>query len=353
MINVIVDLQLMFYKMAFVNSYKTDGFLYKESHGKVLVKSVFDYVMSGLSFMRSKERVVFVTDSRGDTWRSFIEKDSQYKKNRDKDFKFNIDQFFVCLEDFTKIISDAGLYHLSVSGAEGDDLIYMVSRAMYTAGMKVVIMSEDSDLLQLLRESSSAFVVMYRGNDWAVSNTYSRSGGPVDDLDWLKPDQITDLVGENPMRVNSVHIALIKIMSGDKGDNVKSSYFYDRSGKETSFTELRAKQAIENMERSAGVALTQKYLSQLWESEDERINLAKNMFLAVGKNSTNHVAVAENIKRNMRYVWLDARAYDEWVAKDMQSACEALLLDKEAYKRQRVALDNLHGGIFDGTKYEH
>jgi 5'-3' exonuclease len=352
-LNVVIDLQLYFYKMAHVHSYKTGNFLYKEEHKKVLVKSVFNYIMSSMSFMKNKERMIFVTDSRDGSWRSRIESNSVYKKTRNKDYKFNIDEFFVCLNDFTQILKDNNLYHVSASGIEGDDLVFIISTVLYNANKKVVIMSADSDLMQLLKSGNNEFVLMYKGDgEWVVSDNYQQECcGPVDDFDFLKSDNISNLVGSSPTQVNPIKTILLKIMAGDKGDNVLSSYYYDRSGKETSFTHLRAAEVINVME-SNGIDFSHDYLKSLWNEENIRIELAKMMFNVVGKNSTDHITVSNGILRNMRYVWLNRSVYDDITYNSMKSACESVLLNKNFFNKQKEAIDNLNDNIFIGTKYE-
>ena len=159
------------------------------------------------------------------------------------------------IEEFTDLLKSQGVIIHRVSGAEGDDLIYAWTCALNSKGENCIIWSGDTDLMQLVNynRSTDTYTLWY-------DNTRSRIGiypGFIKYLnikDGSKEDEYEDIfsvdnvlivsnqikeelkqfIGSNNLETMDIYCdeyVFMKILTGDKSDNIKSVYSVEKIGK--------------------------------------------------------------------------------------------------------------------------
>ncbi|MEG1363899.1 MAG: hypothetical protein RSC92_05670, partial [Clostridia bacterium] len=102
-------------------------------------------------------RIIFCNDAK--SWRKkiTIEENEGYKGQRKKDEKINWDNIYNILDEFHDIMSRQGYINYIIKGtnegggAEADDCIAMWSEELYNNNQRIVIVSGDEDVRQLVK----------------------------------------------------------------------------------------------------------------------------------------------------------------------------------------------------------
>lgn len=203
-------------------------------------KLATDFASEVRKFKGLVSRVVFVSDSK--SWRKDFNAD--YKANRKFSDDINMDNVHKVMHDFESILEDRGIIVEKIPGAEGDDIIFAWSTYLNSLGEDCIMWTGDKDLKQLVNYNSAteSFSLWY-------DNTRNRMGvypgfekwleqeddeveldifDIKDEDDLLGPSKkqlIKDLINYSKLQVEKVfcdEFAFIKILTGDKGDNVSS-----------------------------------------------------------------------------------------------------------------------------------
>lgn len=139
--------------------------------------------------------LVVCWDSRGHRWRTDVDED--YKANRglapEEEFKHGS---FTLAKEF---LSLANVAQVEVPEAEADDLIAAYWQRNEDGGMRVVILSNDKDFLQLL-------------DPWTEQVRVSAGGAPTDR--WTD-ERVVEAMGCQPRQ-----LPLVMALTGDVSDNV-------------------------------------------------------------------------------------------------------------------------------------
>ncbi|MTI49933.1 MAG: flap endonuclease [Firmicutes bacterium] len=142
------------------------------------------------------EKVVVVFDSELGSFRQQL--DSNYKANRIKDWSSLSEDMnpFIQLPDLKKVLDYLSIKHCEIENVEADDVLSEYARR-YNNENKIVIVSTDSDLLQLVNEN--VYVYYPKGKSSVLydeKEVYRKYN--------LKPELIADM----------------KAIVGDKSDNI-------------------------------------------------------------------------------------------------------------------------------------
>lgn len=224
-------------------------------------KLAMDFACEIRKFKNIVNRVVFVIDSK--SWRK--DYDSSYKSNRTFSDTINWKNVSTILNDFEIILNDKGIITERVPGAEGDDLIFAWSTYLNSIGEDCIMWTGDKDLLQLVNynKSTESFSLWY-------DNTKNRMGVYPGFDKWLeyndvnnnidifnleedsllgsnKKENIKDLINHSKLKIEKTfcdEFAFIKILKGDKGDNI-SSLILKPSKKGNTFFKISDKKALD------------------------------------------------------------------------------------------------------------
>ncbi|QIQ41439.1 MAG: 5'-3' exonuclease [Buchnera aphidicola (Aphis urticata)] len=141
-----------------------------------------------LKYYNSK-KIIIIFDSSKKTFRNKIF--SEYKNNRPK----MPNSLYIQIQPLFKILKNIGIKTLSIPGVEADDIIGSFSHKLEQSGEKVLIVSHDKDMIQLLTDNISLL---------NISNN-----------EIITPKKIQKKYGINPQEF----IDLLALM-GDKSDNI-------------------------------------------------------------------------------------------------------------------------------------
>jgi 5'-3' exonuclease len=261
MLYVLVDANNFFIKNLFAyksGMRKTDKLFEKEEqiieYSHILSNSIFHLLE------KFEGKVGFILCFDNKTWRKSYY--NLYKAHREYDDAVNWEAYFNFVEDYCGKITN--LHNINVSkieGGEADDLLYLWSKKLNSSGFDCVIVSEDKDLLQLVRNTSkNNFTIVYN-NSFKNPKVYKHPDTN------LKEDNIKfDIFNASDSLLNSrvlvkwiiqeaealedidlEYYLLKKILIGDDGDNVPSVWTWEiKPGKKKRVTPSIADKIITN-----------------------------------------------------------------------------------------------------------
>lgn len=210
----------------------------KKEMATFMRKLATDFASEMRKFKNLISRVVFVVDSK--SWRKDF--NSDYKANRKFSDDINMEHVHEIMRAFQVILEDRGVIVEQVPGAEGDDMIFAWSTYLNSIGEDCIMWTGDKDLKQLVNynNATESFSLWY-------DNTRNRMGVYPGFDKWLeqvdeeveidifdvsddvispnKKQMIKDLINYSKLKVEKVfcdEFSFIKILTGDKGDNVSS-----------------------------------------------------------------------------------------------------------------------------------
>jgi len=259
MINVVFDLQNIFFRSMFVlGGYGKKMYTFNSQRElDQLMRKVAIDVTSIIRFI-NPSRVIFTMDSK--SWRKDIpiEENEGYKGNRKKSEFINWDNIYNIMDEFSEIIKINGFLVSKIDNAEADDLMTLwKDELLNNMNQHVIFVSADEDVRQLVDFVSSpkkVFSLIY--NPFMMGKNSSRKlFAPKEFKDWLNDeDDIGDIFNRsididkedfkrilnnkvNLEEINGKEIALRKIFCGDDGDNIPSIYTWlNDKGKEVRIT---------------------------------------------------------------------------------------------------------------------
>ena len=168
MINICVDGNYIFHKtfgvFAGYGNVDPGKVFSKKSDQTMFIRKVATDLCSSLNNLPSGGRLIFTADSK--SWRREIEiENGGYKSNRTKDENVDWTIFFELMDSFGRQLEKMGFIYSKVSGAEGDDLLYMWSKYFNNNGEDCVVVSGDKDLHQLARFEGSNWTITWNSNN--------------------------------------------------------------------------------------------------------------------------------------------------------------------------------------------
>lgn len=176
----------------------------KEKQQVLIRKCIIDMCDTVRRF-RDVERVAFVIDSH--SWRYNLYDDYKYSLTRVREPYYK--HFLTVLDMFESLLRKKGLIVSRVSGAEGDDLLYVWALYFgYCLDEELVIITGDSDIRQIMNKNVSLF-----NNNSKNLKMYCIPEREVFWNDYLDTD--VSVVPTKPFEV-----LLYKVIMGDTSDNI-------------------------------------------------------------------------------------------------------------------------------------
>jgi len=270
-------------------------------------------------------QIWFVTDSRK-SWRKELY--NEYKGNRVKDEEVDWEFIFNTFEEFKEKLDVKRFTVVSADGIEGDDWIAHIVKKSNENFISTLIMSSDGDLNQLLSWSlkPSVINIKYKDNIGQEKvyfpegyniflNALKKEKIDLFELDWRQDflNLIKDFKSKyTVVEVDPIESIFVKIVQGDKKDNVKSLY--------TTYTSS-------NKPRGIGEAGAKKIWSKFKEINPDMFDFDSHKFYDditdlvceyKKLDPTNNdilLTINENLKNNIRLLRLEkqympARYYD-------------------------------------------
>lgn len=277
-----------------------------ENRQVLLRKCIIDMCYTIKRFRRV-HRVAFVFDS--SSWRYSLYKDYKYALTRVRDAAYPL--FLECLDEFADFLKKKGVIVSRVQGAEGDDLLYMWSMYFgFCRGEKVVIITGDSDIRQVITEE----VALFNNNSHNLKLYCLESRR-----------QYWEDYFDNDIEVVSVvpfEVLLGKVILGDTSDN------------------------IPKIKRGFGEKAMQKFISELQPyTEPRNVDIVQMAQWISGRFAQAvHMpddAVFKQVYSNLKLVWLNLAVYDEALIERMLDSVNE---NAESYKyKGEYTLESFYG----------
>lgn len=278
-------------------------------------------VLQSINFVIKKySRVtnfVFCFDSSKKSWRYGLDRGEDYKANRKTSTpRFDRQGFSKFISEFKEFLVDKGYCVLSYPHAEGDDLIYVSSNLIYKSAESVIICTADSDMKQLVKFNGTNFIAMFNMDSskmihYIDQRTKKKEISTLDDFLGISENVIEDsnrtIIEQRSEKIIPEKALFVKVLSGDKSDNIPSVYRYLKGKSEVSFTDLRASKVFEKHYEEKVVNGELK-IEDVFKDPD----LPKHIIDEVQKypDYNDSEKILSNIGVNRRYVELDYKSYD-------------------------------------------
>jgi 5'-3' exonuclease len=392
-VNILVDLNLLFHRWVHYLSARKSEFLTRDEDVIDLVQNVHISLQSDVNKYRGYiSRVMIISDSDKKSWRKLIEVGGEkfYKTHKKEEKKFDYQVFLKVINEYCEILKNKGIYHIHFDHAEGDDLLYLISDELYKRGENSIVISSDSDLRQFVKSSDGKFVYVWDSGGQKKLHYVDKilsektgitieeeniGGGHSLEFNGLF-DHDTDLLQKNGFDnllgvtydvydiIEPMKFIFVKMLSGDKSDNVPSSYYYPRkNGDLISFTDKRAKDLWDKFSKTHGYDNIEYYVN-LVNNKSALIDLACKMQMEVAKpsdkkngftnlNDKEIPDICDGILRNLKFVFIHETMFFEAHYKKMIKYVRAVLDDNDylIQHRERVGQNFGLSLLDDNEKY--
>lgn len=260
------------------------------------------------------DRCILTLDSR--SWRNDIESDVDYKGTRNQEDTIDWDGFKECMDLFVKDIEKYNITVSKTGSAEADDLIFMWSTALNSKNIPVIIYTSDKDMLQLVSANNNAcdtllwsdvtrklyvpenFSNIIKNDSTSFMESFMKGSTTVDIYDrFANLEQSIRKRKLEKIEVDNIKFIYVKILIGDKSDNISSIYSYEKNGRIYNVTEAKAEKILEKYIKHTG-ELNMECLFV----DDALSDLAKACVEII--NGAEYESVLKNIKRNINYMVL-------------------------------------------------
>jgi 5'-3' exonuclease len=269
--------------------------------------------------------IYLVSDSKEKSWRKTY--NSEYKLNRKRDTQIDWNFVYECYYKFKLNVSGGRVKVLESPNIEGDDWISFLVKKSNDRGRSTIIVSNDHDIKQLIKFNLSPLYINIMTNEMMgrekvfLPNNYEIF---LDSFSKLPNDDIFNLNDNNDFltlmdkflnkydikRIDSKESLIIKIISGDSSDNIKSVWSKIKNGKKRGIGEKGAKTIYDN------------YIKEFGEPIIEDINFCENVadLLCEKKklNKSSMSDIVENIKNNIKLVDLRLENIPDDIVKTME-----------------------------------
>jgi 5'-3' exonuclease len=188
--------------------------------------------------------VYLVSDSKEKSWRKKLI--GEYKSHRKKDSDIDWQFVYQAYSEFKEGL--VGVKVMEAPHVEGDDWISYISNKSNLEGRSTIIVSNDHDIKQLLTYSLDPLCInimtneMYGKEKLFIPNNYQIfiskvSKLPNDDIFNLNDNkEFLSLMDKfitkyTIIEINPIEELVIKLISGDKSDNITSAWFQIKNGR--------------------------------------------------------------------------------------------------------------------------
>lgn len=218
---------------------------------KTLFGSLFNTMKRVVADFRNNypyNEVFFVSDSKKGSWRKTLYK--EYKENRKKDSDIDWDFCYRTYDEFKEYLkSETRIKVLEGDEVEGDDWISFLVDKSNTNGHSTVIVTNDHDIKQMVSQSTNPLYIniivneMFSDNRMFVPSNYEIFLNKLQES--ISNSNIFDLNDDNEFmrllnrfsevcEIKSVEphaTLLLKMIIGDKGDNIFSAWTKKTNGR--------------------------------------------------------------------------------------------------------------------------
>ena len=309
-------------------------------------KLMQNFVAGVRDFKNIIGNIVFTVDSA--SWRKSLGV-YEYKAGRHTEEKINWDNFKECANKFYKELNDMGVTISKAEGAEADDLIFYWSNKLTTDGVPVIINSSDKDMLQLVRNNNgtnceclqySTVTKKLYVPDGFVKKRESAMPKSIDDFFSSGKNtgvverygQLSDLVKKKKLElleINADRELVVKILTGDKSDNIPSAYTVEKNGRVYGITELKADSVLAKFREKTG----EPFCAELLFVE-QAVEMLGACVKEVAKADCELEKITKGITENTKYIFLSYHTIPNNIVENMRGC-----VNISEHKKQKINLD--------------
>lgn len=311
--------------------------------------------------------VVLTVDSK--SWRKDLYPEADYKGTRKQSSNVDWAAVYDVYEAFQEILAGKGVTVHQIQGAEADDVLFGWSTMLNNRGKSCMVWTGDRDLIQLVNYSkpNDAHTIWY----YNTKKSLYAYEGFIKDMEesaaaeMSEDDMLFNMGGQHMMRdryqkqildwtvANKVEVTevdcekfiFIKILTGDKSDNIPSVVTWQKEMKDGklrsySITDKMAEKIYDQFIKE-GEDFKIDYLF----SSEQKDRLVDIIYRVVGRTSIN--LIKSSLSNNIALMLLHTRTIPDSIQKAIYSAIE---------KDWEGALDNIEAvqdmdKILEGTNW--
>lgn len=213
------------------------------------------------------ENVYFVSDSKEKSWRKQLY--NEYKGNRKKDTDIDWEFVYNTYDNF-KLKLSSKVKILEFPQVEGDDWIAYIAQTANKEGISNLIVSNDYDIKQLIKYNLDPLCINIMSNEVYTNQKIFLPKNYQIFLDKVKTESVNNdiftLSNDSEFlnliksfmeryevnEVNSNESLVIKLISGDAGDNIFSVWAIEKNGKRRGIGDAGAKALYDTYELEFG-----------------------------------------------------------------------------------------------------
>jgi len=256
--------------------------------------------------------VYLVSDSREKSWRKDLNKD--YKAHRKQSSDIDWDFVFETYIGFKKSIVHRGIRVLESPNIEGDDWISFLTNRSNSKGRSTIIVSNDHDIKQIVGYNLNPLYVNLMSNEMLnkqklfmpknyqifMNHVNKLDNGDIfnlnDNMDFVR--LLNSFMEKYEVHeVDPIESLIVKVISGDKSDNISSIWSIVKDGKRRGIGEKGAQSVFDSYLTEFGdISLSDPDLYEnIADLVCEKKNLSKTMI----------ASIRSNIVDNMKLIHLD------------------------------------------------
>jgi 5'-3' exonuclease len=343
-------------------------FMSSESEMGIFMRKLsMDFASEIRKFKNITNRIVFTLDSK--SWRKDLFPNAEYKANRVQDSKICWENIKKVTDEFTALLAQQGVIIHRSQGAEGDDLIYAWSVSLSDRGENTIVWSGDTDLMQLVNfnKSTNSYTIWYDNTRSRIA-AYPGFNKYLENNDADKKDEFEDIfntdtvflisnqvkqeiknfINSNGLSVSEIYCddyVFVKILTGDKSDNIKSVYSVEKVGKTgkprtSKISEEKAKSILETFKKRFGRFSAMYLFEQSYKTDICKI-IASEMKI------TDHASILPNLEQNTNLILLHSSTIPETLQSIVFGEIEVLIEKKDL----QIANILTKESILQDTKY--
>ena len=250
-----------------------------EGKSQFMRKLCIDFASETRKLSPFTDQIVVAVDSK--SWRKDLFPEAQYKGTRVAKSDVNWDAVFHVYKEFQEVLAKQGVIIHKVDGAEADDILFGWATQLNTTGKNCIVWTGDRDLIQLVNynKANDAYALWYyntkrkllafegfedvineRKTDTMSNDDLLFNMGGSDVMHDDAKEKLQAWIKSNSVDIEEVNcddFIFLKILQGDKSDNIKSVVTWEKessTGKIRTFsiTEKVATKVLEKYKELEG-----------------------------------------------------------------------------------------------------
>jgi len=270
-------------------------------------------------------KIYFVSDSKKNSWRKSIYKD--YKSNRKKDNSIEWEYVYQVYDQFKGNLHCKNIKLLESDSVEGDDWISHITMHSNSKNRSTFIITNDYDIKQLIKFDMDPLYINFMSNEMFsnkkiflptnyklfLSHLYDGKTNNIFDLNNNDDfyEFMTSIIEKSDVvEIDRVESIFIKIVSGDRSDNISSVWEIESMGKTRGIAQKGAHNIYLEYVKNFG--------DPLLEDPDLSENIADIICEKKKLSKSLIPKIKSNIDLNRKLIILDSKYLPDFISKKIK-----------------------------------